>query len=217
MTYMKLSKNGLQMIKNFEGLILVASNKLDGVWTVGYGCTVGVKPYQRITEKVAEEMLIRELEKHETYVNKYVNQLNLNQNQFDALVSFSYNCGVGNLKKLVADKNGKATRDKKTIAKKMILYNKCNGKVMRGLVNRRKKEYELFCSKDLTTVEKSNAIKKTPNVNNNMTLVEICKILYGKSDFNFRKELYKNCTGSELYIGSLRQNLKLKKYLLGMR
>lgn len=214
---MKISKNGLQMIKNFEGLILVASNKLDGVWTVGFGCTVGVKPYQRITEKEAEEMLLRELMKHETYVNKYVNQLKLNQNQFDALVSFSYNCGIGNLKNLVADKNGKATRDKKTIAKKMLLYNKCNGKVMRGLVNRRKKEYELFCSKDLSTVEKSSTIKKPTNVDNNMTLVEICKILYGKSDFKFRKELYENCIGSSLYIGSISQNLKLKNYLLGRR
>lgn len=213
---MKISKNGLQMIKNFEGLILVASNKLDGVWTVGYGCTVGVKPYQKITEKQAEEMLLKEVSKHETYVNKYVNQLKLNQNQFDALVSFSYNCGIGNLKNLVADKNGKATRDTKTIANKMLLYNKCNGKVMRGLANRRKKEHELFCSKDLSTVEKSSTIKKT-NVNNNMTLVEICKILYDKSDFNFRKELYKNCTGSDLYIGSISQNLKLKNYLLGRK
>ena len=200
---MKISEKGLQMIKNFEGLLLVASNKLDGVWTVGYGCTVGVKPYQRITEKEAEEMLLREIAKHESYVNKYANQLKLNQNQFDALVSFSYNCGIGNLKNLVADKNGKATRDKKTIAEKMLLYNKCNGKVMRGLINRRKKEYELFCSKDLPAVEKSDTIKKTTNVNNNMTLVEICKILYGKSDFNFRKELYENCIGSTLYIASI--------------
>ena len=214
---MKISKNGLQMIKNFEGLILVASNKLDGVWTVGYGCTIGVKPHQKITEKQAEEMLLKEVSKHETYVNKYVKQLKLNQNQFDALVSFSYNCGCGNLKNLVADKNGKATRDIETIAKKILLYNKCNGKVMRGLVNRRKKEYELFCSKDLPTVEKSSTIKKTTNVNNNMTLVEICKILYGKSDFNFRKELYENCIGSSLYIGSISQNLKLKNYLLGRR
>ena len=214
---MKISKNGLQMIKNFEGLLLVASNKLDGVWTVGYGCTVGVKPYQRITEKQAEEMLVREIAKHETYVNKYAKQLKLNQNQFDALVSFSYNCGFGNLKNLVADKNGKATRDKKTIAEKMLLYNKCNGKVMRGLANRRKKEHDLFCSEDLSTVEKSGANKKTPIVNNNMTLVEICKILYGKSDFNFRKELYENCIGSTLYIGSISQNLKLKNYLLGRR
>lgn len=212
---MKISKNGLQMIKNFEGLILVASNKLDGIWTVGYGCTVGVKPYQKITEKQAEEMLLKEVSKHETHVNKYVNQLKLNQNQFDALVSFSYNCGIGNLKNLVADKNGKATRDKKTIAEKMLLYNKCNGKVMRGLANRRKKEHELFCSEDLSTVEKSNTIKKT--INANMTLVEICKILYEKSDFNFRKELYENCIGSSLYIGSISQNLKLKNYLLGKR
>lgn len=207
---MKISKNGLEMIKNFEGLMLVATNKLEGVWTVGYGCTVGVKPYQRITEKDAEEMLLKEVSKHERYVNKYVNQLKLNQSQFDALVSFSYNCGYGNLKKLVADKNGKATRDKKTIAKKMLLYNKCNGKVMRGLANRRKKEHELFCSE-----EKSSTINKT--INANMTLVEICRILYGKSDFNFRKELYENCIGSSLYIGSISQNLKLKNYLLGKR
>lgn len=211
---MKISKSGLQMIKNFEGLLLVASNKLDGVWTVGYGCTVGVKPYQRVTEKEAETMLLREVAKHETYVNKYVNQLKLNQNQFDALVSFSYNCGCGNLKNLVADKNGKATRDKETIAKKMLLYNKCNGKVMRGLANRRQKEHDLFCEKGLTTETKSSTIKKTKEINNNMTLVEICNILFGKSDFNFRKGLYKENIGTTLYIGSVSQNLKLKNFLL---
>lgn len=210
---MKISKNGLQMIKNFEGLLLIASNKLDGVWTVGYGCTVGIKPYQRVTEKQAEEMLLREVSKHETYVNKYVNQLKLNQNQFDALVSFSYNCGYGNLKNLVADKNGKATRDKETIAKKILLYNKCNGKVMRGLSNRRQKEHELFCEKGLTTEVKSSTIKKT-NINKDMTLVEICKVLFGKSDFAFRKQLYKECIDTKVYIGSMSQNLKLKNYLL---
>lgn len=211
---MKISKSGLEMIKKFEGLLLIASNKLDGVWTVGYGCTVGVKPYQRVTEKEAETMLLREVAKHETYVNKYVNQLKLNQNQFDALVSFSYNCGGGNLKNLVADKNGKASRDKETIAKKLLLYNKCNGKVMRGLANRRQKEHDLFCSKDLTTDKKSNTIKKTKEINSNMTLIEICNSLFGKSDFNFRKELYKTNISTTLYIGSVSQNLKLKNYLL---
>lgn len=211
---MKISNNGLQMIKNFEGLLLIASNKLDGVWTVGYGCTVGVKPYQRVTEKQAEEMLLREVAKHEFYVSKYENQLKLNQNQFDALVSFSYNCGYGNLKNLVADKNGKATRDKETIAKKMLLYNKCNGKVMRGLANRRQKEHDLFCSKDLTTEVKSSTIKKTKEINSNMTLVEICNILFGRSDFSYRKQLYNTNIDTKVYIGTINQNLKLKNYLL---
>lgn len=211
---MKISKSGLQMIKNFEGLLLIASNKLDGVWTVGYGCTVGVKPYQRVTEKQAEEMLLREVAKHEVYVSKYENQLKLNQNQFDALVSFSYNCGGGNLKNLVADKNGKAARDKETIAKKMLLYNKCNGKVMRGLSNRRQKEHDLFCSKDLTTDEKSSTIKKTNKVNSNMTLVEICNVLFGRSDFSYRKQLYNTNIDTKVYIGTVSQNLKLKNYLL---
>lgn len=211
---MKISKSGLQMIKNFEGLLLVASNKLDGVWTVGFGCTVGVKPYQRVTEKQAEAMLLKEVAKHETYVNKYVNQLKLNQNQFDALVSFSYNCGGGNLKNLVADKNGKATRDKETIAKKMLLYNKCNGKVMRGLANRRQKEYDLFCSKDLTTELKSSTIKNTKEINDNMTLVEICNILFGRSDFTYRKQLYNTNIDTKVYIGTINQNLKLKNHLL---
>ena len=211
---MRISKSGLQMIKNFEGLLLIASNKLDGVWTVGYGCTVGVKPYQKITEKQAEEMLLKEVAKHEVYVSKYENQLKLNQNQFDALVSFSYNCGGGNLKNLVADKNGKATRDKETIAKKMLLYNKCNGKVMKGFANRRQKEHDLFCSKDLTTDTKSSTIKKTNKVNANMTLVEICNNLFGKSDFTFRKGLYRQNIGTTPYIGSVSQNLKLKNYLL---
>ena len=64
----------------------------------------------------------------------------LNQNQFDALTSFCYNCGNGNLKKLVSG------RDAGTVAEKMLLYNKGGGKVLAGLVRRREEERALFLS-----------------------------------------------------------------------
>lgn len=62
----------------------------------------------------------------------------LNQNQFDALTSFCYNCGNGSLQKLVSG------RDAATIADKLLAYNKGGGKVLAGLTKRRNEERELF-------------------------------------------------------------------------
>ena len=85
-----------------------------------------------------------DLKKFETYVNNksYVPH-QLNQNQFDALVSFTYNCGPGNLKKLVAN------RTLPEIANEILSYNKSKGKYLRGLARRREAERKLFLSGDL--------------------------------------------------------------------
>ena len=71
----------------------------------------------------------------------------MNQNQFDALVSFSFNCGIGNLQTLVKN------RSLNEIGEALLLYNKADGKVLQGLVNRRKKERELFFT-PANTIEK---------------------------------------------------------------
>ena len=107
-----------------------------GVWTIGYGHTAGVKKDQIITQSQADAYLISDLEKFENCVNS--TGLVLTQNQFDALVSFTYNCGNGNLKTLIRN------RTCEEIAEAMLLYNKSNGKKLQGLVRRRKAEYELF-------------------------------------------------------------------------
>ena len=140
---MKTSQNGIDLIKKFEGCELTAYRDAVGVLTIGYGHTGDVKEGQKITKKKAEELLVKDLEKFETGVNLLIlAKYRFNQNEFDALVSFAYNLGLGNLKKLT--NNGK--RNKGQIADAIPLYNKAGGKVLSGLVKRRKAERDLFCA-----------------------------------------------------------------------
>lgn len=141
---MKTSENGISLIKSFEGCRLDAYLCPSGVWTIGYGHTAGVKKGQTITQGQADSFLKADLEKYEKYV--LAAGLPLNQNQFDALVSFTYNCGNGNLKTLINN------RTLEEIAKALLLYNKSNGKVLAGLVRRRESERELFL-KEVTEEE----------------------------------------------------------------
>lgn len=134
---MRISKKGINLIKKFEGCRLTAYKCPAGIWTIGYGHTEGVKQGQKITQEQADNYLIQDLKKYENHVKNIVN-LPLNQNQFDALVSFCYNCGAGNLMTLVKGRNlGQ-------IAIAIPLYNKGGGVILKGLVKRRKAEQELF-------------------------------------------------------------------------
>lgn len=137
---MKTSQNGINLIKKFEGCVLKAYKCPAGVWTIGYGHTSGVKEGQKITQTQAEEFLKQDLKEFEGYVNNL--KLQLNQNQFDALVSFTYNCGPGNLKMLVRN------RTLQQIADALPLYNKSAGVVLNGLVRRRNEERALFLKQD---------------------------------------------------------------------
>lgn len=146
---MRINDDGLQLVKSFEGLRLIAYDDLQpnktitsmsqvkGTLTIGYGHTVGVKVGQVITQEQAENVLKSDMKKYEKYVTDNV-KLPLNENQFSALTSFCYNCGVGNLRTLVKN------RTLEQIAEAMLLYNKAGGKVLAGLVRRRKAERELF-------------------------------------------------------------------------
>lgn len=132
-----VSQTGLNLIAEFEGCNLTAYKCPAGVWTIGYGHTGNVKEGQTITKAEALELFRKDLQLFANHVNKFV-KLPLNQNQFDALVSFTYNCGVGNLQRLIKN------RTHAQIADALLLYNKANGKVLNGLVRRRKAERELF-------------------------------------------------------------------------
>lgn len=136
---MQISQKGIDLIKRFEGCRLEAYKCPAGIWTIGYGHTKDVKPGQKITEIQAEEFLKQDLKTFETQVNNNV-FISLNQNQFDALVSFTYNCGLGNLKTLTKNRNA----DK--IANALLLYNKAGGKTLEGLKRRREAEKNLFCT-----------------------------------------------------------------------
>lgn len=137
-----IGQAGLALIKKYEGCRLTAYRCAAGVWTIGYGHTSGVKKGQTITLAQAEEYLRQDLRKFEGYVNNpaYVPQTaQLNQNQFDALVSFAFNLGQGNLKKVCA-----GGRSLAQIAAAMPKYCKAAGKTLQGLVNRRAEEVALF-------------------------------------------------------------------------
>lgn len=136
---MKTGEAGINLIKSFEGLRLKAYKPVatEKYYTIGYGhYGADVKPDMVITADYAEALLRLDLDKSERAVNSY--ERNWNQNQFDALVSFTFNCGVANLKRLVTN------RTNAQIAEKIVLYNKAGGKVLKGLVRRRKAEQELF-------------------------------------------------------------------------
>ena len=135
---MKTSQNGIHIIKQFEGCRLSAYKCAAGVPTIGYGHTAGVKMGQTITQEQADDFLKEDLRKYEKNVSKYDSKYHWNQNEFDALVSFAYN--IGSVDQLTAD----GSRNRQTIAKKILQYNKAAGKILDGLTRRRKAEQELF-------------------------------------------------------------------------
>ena len=137
---MTTSENGLNLIKSFEGLRLTAYRCPGGKWTIGYGHTIKVKIGMCISEELATHFLIEDVQRVEPTINSYDGIYHWTQNEFDALASFAFNCGIGNLKKLL--KYGQRTKSQ--IADAILLYNKANGRVLRGLVRRRNAERELF-------------------------------------------------------------------------
>lgn len=137
---MKISENGLSMIKRYEGCRLTAYKCPAGVWTIGYGHTSGVKEGMTITQAQANAYLQADVAWAEEAVNKYMDTYRWNQNQFDALVSFTFNCGTGNLKTLLRD----GCRTIAEISEKIPAYNQADGEVLPGLVRRRAEERLLF-------------------------------------------------------------------------
>jgi lysozyme len=125
---MKLSNNGIALIKSFEGLRLNAYKDVAGVWTIGYGSThyqdgVAVRSGDKLTDKTqANTLFITTLSKYVSAVSKGV-KVALTQPQFDALVSFVYNVGTGviNTSTLFKKLN---TGDYKGAADQFQLWNK---------------------------------------------------------------------------------------------
>lgn len=151
---MRTSQKGINLIKQFEGCSLQAYKCPAGKWTIGYGHTKGVKQGQKITQAKAEELLKSDLINYEKGVTKAV-KVPINQNQYDALVSFSYNVGLAALRTstLLKKLNKK---DYTGAANEFMRWNKANGKVLNGLTKRRAAEQKLF----KTSCEKYHTVKK---------------------------------------------------------
>ena len=137
---MKLSENGANEIKKSEGLRLKSYKCSAGVPTIGYGHTKNVQMGQEISKSQADDFFKKDVKIYENEVNRIntTKNYNLNQNQFDSLVSFGYNCGIGNLRKLTNN------RTKSQLPDGMKLYNRAGNKINTGLTNRRKRECDLF-------------------------------------------------------------------------
>ena len=210
---MKTSSKGVSLIKSFEGCRLKAYKCPAGVWTIGYGHTAGVKEGDIITQEQANEYLRNDLTKYEKAVLNYDAIYHFNQNQFDALVSFTYNCGVGNLKNLT--QNGKRTLAQ--ISGKILLCNKAGGVILRGLQRRRAAEKELFD----TPIEynKTDSKKYYPQYNGDSPRVdEVLSAIGANSDYDMtqtkaylRRKPIAIANNIKNYTGTAAQNNKIIK------
>lgn len=178
----RIGQAGLALIKQYEGCRLAAYRCAAGVWTIGYGHTAGVHSGMTITQAQADAYLQQDIAKFEGYVNNptYVPITEqLNQNQFDALVSFAFNLGAGNLRKLCKG------RTAAQIARAMPSYNKAAGKVLAGLTRRRKAEQALFnkavsCTGTTTTsTNTENYNMKTIKKGSKGNAVKVWQIIIG--------------------------------------
>lgn len=148
---MKISNKGIEFITAFEGIRTKPYLCSANVCTIGIGTTIypnGVKVTMKdkeITLDQAKEYLKHDLEKFEKGVNSLV-KVKLNQNQFDALISFAYNCGLGNLKASTLLKLVNAMPTSEAIFNQFLRWNKAGGKEVSGLTRRRKAEAELYYS-----------------------------------------------------------------------
>ena len=147
----KISNLGLELIKKYEGFKAKAYLCPANVITIGYGSTYyedGSKVKltdSPITQERATELLEALLVSYERSVDSYCVDT-INQNQFDALCSFAYNCGVGNLKSSTLLKKVNKNPNDPTIKDEFLKWNKGGGKVLTGLTKRRIEEAQLYFS-----------------------------------------------------------------------
>lgn len=160
----QISEHGLEKLKQWEGLRTKAYQDSKGEWTIGYGHTAKAgnpRPYHGmvITEKEAENILLKDLTQYEKAVEDSV-KVKLNDNQFAALVSFTYNVGPDAFKKSTLLKklnNG----DYNSVPSEMMKWIKSGDKRLQGLVNRRRAEGYLWtegafvASKDVVPEQKT--------------------------------------------------------------
>ena len=146
---MKLNQTGLDLIKKYEGFRSHAYRDAVGVWTIGYGHTSmagapRVKPGLRISRQQGEDILARDVAKFARKIRPMI-QVELNDNQFSALVSFSYNVGVGGFRRSSVLQRVNAGRFD-AVPNRLSLWVKAGGRTLKGLVRRRAAEGELFLS-----------------------------------------------------------------------
>jgi GH24 family phage-related lysozyme (muramidase) len=144
----KISEQGINLIKQFEGCHLKPYQDPIGLWTIGWGHLIGdgktlpIEWFRELTQNEADELLKKDLVRFERGVERLC-PLNLTQPRFDALVSFAFNLGLGNLQ--ISTLRKKHNRnDVFGAANEFVKWNKAGGKVLRGLTRRREDERALY-------------------------------------------------------------------------
>ena len=143
---MQISKEGICLIKKFEGCKLEAYYDAVNVLTIAYGRTKNVQASDTCTQEQADAWLEEELHEYGGYVNDAVT-VDLEQNQFDALVSWTYNLGPSNLNRSTMLKVLNKGHYEEVPAQ-ICRWNKAGGKVLEGLTRRRNAESLLFEGKE---------------------------------------------------------------------
>ena len=162
---MQISQNGLDFIKKKEAFRANPYYDSVGVATIGYGATKYPNGQKvkitdpAITEKYASQMLLDMIEnEYQKPVQKLVTS-DINQNQFDSLVSFTYNVGVGAFSQsTLLKKVNENPNNKEQIKYQFSRWNKAGGNVLNGLINRRNDEIDLYFSGSSVTKKKSLSI-----------------------------------------------------------
>jgi len=147
---MRTSEKGLNLIKRFEGCHLKPYQDPIGLWTVGWGHLIGdgktlpIEWFRELTQEEADELLKKDLIRFERGVLRLC-PVGLTQPRFDALVSFAFNVGLGNLQRsTIRMKHNRG--DYEGAAESFLAWTKAGGKELRGLVIRRKDEMNLYLS-----------------------------------------------------------------------
>ena len=147
---MKLNKKGIEMMHKYEGLRLTAYLCPAKVWTIGYGNTFyedgsRVKQGDKITKERAYELFVTITNmSFVDPIKKRLLKVELNENQFSALVCFAYNVGTGALAKSTLLKKVNINPNDLTIRNEFLKWNKAGGKVLNGLTKRRESEANLY-------------------------------------------------------------------------
>ncbi len=144
---MKISKNCINLVKHYEGLYLNAYRCPGGIMTIGYGTTLypndeAIKEGDTCTIEQAEMWLANDLSQAERFVN--LQNINLTQNQFDAVLSFVYNLGPSQFLHSTLYRKIKVTPDDDSIADEFIKWHHAAGKDLKGLKFRRMTEAHLY-------------------------------------------------------------------------
>ena len=147
---MKISQEGISLIKKFEGCEYNSYKCAADVLTIGYGHTKDVKEGDLVTQQEAENLLTKDLEEFEESVIEAVD-MPMSQHQFDALVSWTFNLGPNNLKSssMLKVLNSGNYED---VPEQIKRWNKAGGKVLDGLIRRREAEALLFSGEDWSHV-----------------------------------------------------------------